>query len=103
MYEIVRGTTPTLSFGLPFSTDLLSNGFVIVKQGNETAIEKELSVCDCENNTITTKLTQEETLSLDSGSHAKIRLVVKTHGGDRHETKTDIVVRVRDTHKDEVI
>lgn len=103
MEEIVRGTTPTLSFGLPFSTDLLATGFVTVKQRDAVIIEKELSVCNCDGNTITTKLMQEETLSLESGIHAKIRLVVKTHGGDRHETKKDIVVMVRDTHKDEVI
>lgn len=102
MNEIIRGTTPTLSFGLPFSTDLLSTGFVILKQGNGISIEKNLSVCSCEGNTLTAKFTQEDTLALEVGIHAKARLVVKTSGGDRLESK-DFVVRVGETHKGEVI
>lgn len=102
MNEIVRGTTPTISFGLPFSTDLLDTGFVTVKQREEVIIEKELSVCECSGNTLTARLAQADTLALEVGTHAKIRLVVKTTGGDRLETK-DFVVRVSDTCKDEVI
>lgn len=102
MNEIVRGTTPTLSFGLPFSTDLLATGFVTVKQREEVVIEKELSACDCSGNVLTARLTQEDTLALELGSFVNIRLVVKTTGGDRLETK-DITARVSDTHKDEVI
>jgi hypothetical protein len=102
MNEIVRGTTPTISFGLPFSTGLLSTAFVTVKQRDKTLIEKELSDCQCDGNILTTQLTQEDTLALKIGVPAQIRLVVKTTGGDRHETK-DFVVRVSDTHKDEVI
>lgn len=102
MNEIVRGTTPTVSFGLPFSADLIATGFVTVMQREEPVIEKELSACDCNGNTLSTKFSQEDTLALEIGSLAKIRLVVKTQGGDRLETK-DFVVRVSDTHKDEVI
>lgn len=102
MREIVRGTTPTLSFGLPFSTNLLETGFVTIQQRDETIVEKELSACDCSGDTVSATLTQEETLALKIGSLAQIRLVVKTTGGDRMETD-DVVVRVRDTHKDEVI
>ena len=102
MNEIVRGTTPTLSFGLPFSQDLIETGFVTVKQRDEVIIEKEISECDCSGDVLAARLTQEDTLALETGSHAKIRLIVKTTGGDRLETK-DIVARVSDTHKDEVI
>lgn len=102
MIDIVRGTTPTVSFGLPFSADLLAAGFVTVRQLGETVIEKEMSACVCDGSTLAAKFSQEDTLALKIGSPAKIRLVVKTQGGDRLETK-DIVARVSDTHKDGVI
>lgn len=102
MQEIVRGTTPTLSFGLPFSTDRLATAFVTVQQRDKVLVEKELAECNCSGSMIATQLTQEDTLALEDGVLAKIRLVLKTTGGDRFETK-DIVVRVSDTHKDEVI
>lgn len=102
MNEIVRGTTPTISFGLPFSTELIAAGFVTVKQRDEVVVEKELAECRCGGNTLTANLTQEDTLALDVGTRAKIRLVVKTTGGDRLET-SDFVARVSDTFKDEVI
>lgn len=102
MKEIVRGTTPTISFGLPFSTDLLATGFVTIQQRDKTIVEKALSDCNCSENTVAATLTQEDTLALKIGSLAQIRLVVKTTGGDRLETD-DFVVRILDTHKDEVI
>lgn len=101
MSEIVRGTTPTVTYSIPFPVDMLDVGYVTVKQGQNVIIEKELSACHCNGNTVSAKFTQEDTLSLESGCNTKIRLVVKTLGGDRLETK-DTTVTVLDTHKDEV-
>lgn len=102
MNEIVRGTTPTISFGLHFPTDLLETGFVTVKQREKVIIEKGISDCKCSENTLAARLTQEDTLALEPGIHAYIRLVVKTTGGDRLETG-DYIIKVSNTHKGEVI
>jgi hypothetical protein len=102
MEEIVRGTTPTISYSLPFSSDLLAEAFVTVEQRDAIVIEKELSACERTGNTLTARLTQDDTLSLKAGTLTKIRLVVKTTSGDRLETK-DSIVRVSDTHKNGVI
>ncbi len=102
MQEIVRGTTPAVSFGLPLPTDQLATAFVTVLQRDKVIIEKELKECSCTGNTIAAQLTQEDTLALEVGTLAKVRLIVKTVGGDRFETD-DFVVRVSNTHKDEVI
>lgn len=100
--EIVRGTTPPIIYTLPFPVDGIDVGFLVVKQGQIVVIERNLSECICEGNTVTAKLTQAETLALESNCNAEIRLVVKTVDGDRLETIGDIVV-VSDTSKNEVI
>jgi hypothetical protein len=100
---IIRGTTPTLTFGLPFDTSIIDVGYVVVKQDKETIIEKPTSACDREGNTISVTLTQEETLGLVSGTYAEISVVVKTSGGERLEIRRPIIETVADTAKDGVI
>lgn len=99
---ITRGTTPTMRFGLPIETDVLTTGYVIVQQNDVTVIEKPLTACDCDGRFLSAKLTQEETLRLQADSNAKIRIVAKTGGGDRIESKA-IYERVEETSKDGVI
>lgn len=99
---IVRGTTPTLTFGLPFNADLIATGFVVIQQEDNVIVEKELSECECGGRTVSAKFTQEDTLKLSSGSKAEINLVIKTLGGDRLES-VSIFDRVEDTSKDGVI
>ena len=100
---IIRGTTPTLRFGLPFDADMIANGFVVIQQGKITVVEKELSDCECGGRTVSAKLTQEDTLELSSEQNAEISIVVKTTGGERLETETPFFERVVDTVKDGVI
>lgn len=100
---IIRGTTPTLTFGVPFDTEMVDVGYVVVQQNKKTVIEKPTTACNCEGNTISAKLTQEETLCLASGTDAEISVVVKTLGGERLESRRPIVVPVADTTKEGVI
>lgn len=99
---IIRGTTPKMSFRLPFSTEHLEVGFVTVQQNRNTIFEKPLSVCDCDGRTVTARFEQEDTLKLMSNSSAEIRLVVKTNAGERLETKP-VIKRVISTSKEGVI
>ena len=99
---IIRGTTPTMTFGLPLETDLFALGYVTIQQDGETVIEKELSNCECDGKTVSAKFTQEETLRLTADKTVEIRLVVKTLGGDRLESKP-ILDKVFETSKNEVI
>ena len=100
---IIRGTTPTMTFSLQFDAEMLENGFVTVQQNKNTVIEKPVSACECDGNTISAKFTQEETLALSSDSNAEIRLVVKTVDGERLETLQPFVLKVVDTSKEGVI
>jgi hypothetical protein len=100
--EIVRGTTQEITYVLPFSFDVVDVAFITVKQGHNVVIERDKSTFVCNGKTVSVKLTQEETLALESDCNAEIRLIVKTVGGDRLETRGDIVA-VSDTSKNEVI
>ena len=99
---IIRGTTPTMTFGLPFDTEQLEVGFVTVQQNGTTIFEKPLDACNCDGKTVTARFEQEDTLKLASDGSAEIRLVVKTVGGERLETKPTIK-RVINTSKEGVI
>ena len=79
---MIRGTTPTLRFYLPFSVELLEVAYITMQQGGETVIEKTLSECTAEQNVISVKLTQEETLKLHVGSTVEIQIRAKTAKDD---------------------
>lgn len=96
---IVRGTTPTLTFGLPFEAATIAEGYVIIQQNRKTIIEKPVSACKCSGNDLSVTLTQKETLELSCCFNAEIGLVVKTQGGERLESKP-ITEKVGDTAKD---
>lgn len=79
---MIRGTTPTLSFKLPFSVDAVANGYVTFAQSGEVIIDKALADCDCGTDTLTVKLTQDDTLKLQAGVTVEMQIRVKTTDGD---------------------
>lgn len=75
-----RGTTPILEFsiedklGRPFDVSTLVNkGVITFKQGSNIVLEKRLSDCDVEENVISFKLSQEETLKFNAGIDVKVQ------------------------------
>lgn len=83
----MRGTTPTLTFNLPFEASFIKKAYITLKCG-EITIEKKLDDCKTEEKSITATLTQEETLQLPKKSRAKVQLRVVTEGEDA--LKSDI-------------
>ena len=79
---MIRGTTPTLEFTIPFDTSLLSEAFVTLSQNDEVVLDKPLSDCKCDGRTLSVKLTQEETLLLDCQCKTEIQIRAKTLEGD---------------------
>ena len=102
MMEITRGTTPTLTLGLPFDAALIDVGFVTIQQQGKTVLEKSFDDCECKDNELLVTRTQAETLKLSHLFRATIRLVIKTVDGERYESKP-IVIHVADTSKDGAI
>lgn len=79
---MIRGTTPTLEFIIPFDTSLLNNAHVTLCQNGVVMIDKALHECSCNENKLSVRLTQEETLSLQCDCITEIQIRAKTAGGD---------------------
>lgn len=101
--EIIRGTTPTLIFTFSQITpDNLAVAYLLIKQGNSTIIEKELSDGIIEDGALSFTLAQEDTLKLSTSCNAQIVLDWKTTGNVRGRSRIyDSAVRV--AGKDETI
>lgn len=78
---MIRGTTPTHSFTLPFDTRLLSCVRIVYAQKGNVVFVKTGENVTLRENTIETTLTQEETLSLNCTSPVEIQVRVLTDDG----------------------
>lgn len=79
-----RGTTPTLTFTLPFSCDQLSVVSIAFAQkkmpyAKEAEVVLEKALCDCQmnGNTLALTLSEEDTLALDCHYLVEIQLRAK--------------------------
>ncbi len=82
-----RGSTPTLTFNIPFDVSLIQNLFVSVKQtvGNDVIqVDKTIDQCELNENVITCKLSQEDTLKFDECRNAFVQLRVLTKDNTSH-------------------
>lgn len=77
----VRGTTPTITFKLPFQTDLIRTVEIYFAQ-KTFLFEKTYEDCSFEENRLMVTLSQEETLQLNEGLSLRLQLrFVFTNGG----------------------
>lgn len=88
---MIRGTTPTHKFILPFKAELLTSVRVVYKQGQKEVLRKETTDFVMEGNTLALTLTQEETLLFDCHLSVKLQLRVKTRAGQVLATKPQVV------------
>lgn len=79
---MIRGTTPTLRFSLPFDGSLLSKLYITAAQNDKVVFEKALSDCVLSGAQVTCKLTQADTLALDDSEPTEIQVRCKTVNGD---------------------
>ena len=78
---MIRGTTPTLLFNLPFSASIIKSAEITIEYVDDlkrVLIKKELDDCECGETTIGTRLTQEETLQLPAPSVVSVQLRILT-------------------------
>lgn len=76
------GTTPTHTFGLPFETDVISKIKVTYAQNGRVILEKKDKQCVLDGNTVSIKLTQEDTFLFEYGKNVEIQMRILTAGGD---------------------
>lgn len=67
-----------LEFTLPFSTDLLAEAYVTLSQDKKVVVDKPLAELERNGNRLSVRLTQEETLLLDSERKTEIQVRVRT-------------------------
>ena len=90
MYRINRGSTPTISYTLPFPAERLEAAYITIVQDEGMVIEKQLEDMTIDGNEISVKLTQQETLLLDSESGAAMQFRYRDINGDSFPTETII-------------
>ena len=78
---MIRGTTPTLLFNLPFQASLIKSAEITIKYIDDfkkTLITKTLEDCELGETSIGTRLTQEETLQLPAPASVLVQLRILT-------------------------
>lgn len=78
---MIRGTTPTHTFKLPFDAKLVKSAMVIYAQNDAVVLEKEAKDCTMRGNEISVTLSQEDTLKLDCHFKVQIQLRILTTEG----------------------
>lgn len=76
------GTTPTHTFELPFDTGKISKIKVTYAQRGRVILEKKDKQCVLDGNTVSLKLTQEDTFLFEGDKNVEIQMRILTKGGD---------------------
>lgn len=79
---MIRGTTPTHTFQIPFNTNLLKEIRISYAQKDDVVVEKSTEDCKLDGMNITVKLTQEETLRFSENVMAALQLRVLLNDGN---------------------
>lgn len=79
---MIRGTTPTHTFQIPFNTNLVKEIRVSYAQKDVVVVEKTTEDCKLDGMNITVKLTQEETLRFSENVMAALQLRVLLNDGN---------------------
>lgn len=75
---MIRGTTPTHIFNLPFDTSSLKEVRITYEQDGAKVLEKTEADCTLEGSAITVQLTQEETLAFNENKNVSYQLKLLT-------------------------
>lgn len=77
-----RGTTPTHTFTLPFDVSLVAKARILYSQNGAPVLTKEGSDITMVDNTLSVKLSQEETFKFDYNKYVEIQVRVLTQTGE---------------------
>ncbi|MBR5823713.1 MAG: hypothetical protein IKY67_06190 [Paludibacteraceae bacterium] len=79
---MIRGTTPSLTFNLPFDVSNIKTVWVTFSQKHFEVLSLETEQLQLKGQTISVKLTQDQTLSLKQDEDVEIQLRILTNNGD---------------------
>ena len=99
---MIRGTTPTHTFLLPFDTASIRSLRITYAQRGEVVLQKSEADCTCDGDTLRVQLTQEDTLRFAAGDRMQMQLRVLTENGDVFASRV-LGAEVEDTLCEEVL
>ena len=79
---MIRGTTPTHTFNIPFDTSMVKEVKILYAQDDVKILEKKNGDCTLAGQSISVTLSQEDTFLFDSKKPVEIQIRVLTLGGD---------------------
>lgn len=79
---MIKGTTPTHVFTLPFDMATVKTIQIVYAQNHIVKLEKGNEDCTFDGNNVSIRLTQEDTLKFDGDGYVNIQVRVLTVGGD---------------------
>jgi hypothetical protein len=80
---MIRGTTPTHTFNIPFDTSLVDEVKITYAQEDEIVLTKGTSDCVLDGSTIQVTLSQEDTFKFDQNKFSvQIQLRILTKSGE---------------------
>ena len=79
---MIRGTTPTHTFNIPFDTSMVKEVKILYAQDDVKLLEKKNGDCTLAGQSISVTLSQEDTFLFDSKKPVEIQIRVLTLGGD---------------------
>jgi hypothetical protein len=94
---MIKGTTPQHTFSLPFGTEMIKTVEITYAQNGEVIMTKNNDDCNFDGNTVSVKLTQEDTFKFAEGACVGIQIRVLT---ERDDVLASRVMRV---HCDECL
>ena len=87
MAKTIRGTTPTVSFNLPFSVSTINNCEVYFAQNDNLLFTKTMSDCTMSGTTLNVRLTQADTLLFDEEEKMQVQIRFVFMNGDVDATE----------------
>jgi hypothetical protein len=100
---VIRGTTPTHDFELPYPMDLVDDVRVVYGQKGKALFVKSINDCDVSEGKISVSLIQEETFLFAPEKNVNIEVRIKLTNGLIVRNEDPIVLKVIDSMSDEVI
>lgn len=76
---MIRGTTPTHIFEIPFDSSLLKRVQITYTQAGQNLVVKNIEDCVLDGCSITVKLTQEETFKFSHKKNVEVQIRVLTN------------------------
>lgn len=89
---MIRGTTPLLSFGVPFEPKAAKDIYITFAQNGKEVFTVEKKDCTFEYHTINVTLTQAQTLSFTATAQIQIQIRVTFTNGDKVEAMASDII-----------